>query len=394
MQRAILWAWCGVVGLGSLLVLFLAVQEPGSAVRAGGIALGFWFPAASTVLGALIALRRPGNRIAWLLIGIGFAVLAEFFLQLFLGAQPSSPAPIDLVAIVLVHAALPTAIYLAFLIPLIFPSGRFVSRRQSLAAWPGAVMVSTQLFVAAFTEEIGPPFPAEEQAWTVANPVGFIPAEALDITIAFTIGVLVFTGLIGVSSLVMRYRQSSAVAKAQIRWMLFSTSIVAVVLLLIVVSNASQSALGGLLLVVAFVSVPASITVAITRYRLFEIDRIISRTLGYTVVVAVLAAAFFALVALITVLLPAQDSLAVATSTLAIAAIFNPLRKRVQKTVDRRFNRSAYEAESISDSFSSRLSESLTAPQIIEEWQQTVDRSLQPTASGIWIKEGSFDGSE
>jgi hypothetical protein len=383
-----------VVGVGSLLVLFFAVQESGSAVRTGGIALGFWFPLASTVLGTLIALRRPGNRIAWLLIGIGFAVLAEFFLQLFLGDQPASPQAIDLAAIVLVHIALPTAIYLAFLIPLIFPTGRFVPQRQALAAWPGAIMLSTQLLVTVFANEIGPPFPSEEQAWTVANPVGFIPARALDVAIAGTIGVLILTGLIGVYSLVMRYRQSSAVARAQIRWMLFSTSIVGAVLLLIVVSNASQSAVGGLLLVVAFVSVPASITVAITRYRLFEIDRIISRTLGYTVVVAVLAAAFFALVTLITVLLPAQDSLAVAASTLAVSAIFNPVRKRVQNTVDRRFNRSAYEAENISESFSSRLRESLTTTQIINEWQETVNQSLQPEASGIWIKEGSLGGSE
>jgi hypothetical protein len=112
------------------------------------------------------------------------------------------------------------------------------------------------------------------------------------------------------------------------------------------------------------------------------------------VVVAVLAAAFFALVTLITVLLPAQDSLAVAASTLAVSAIFNPVRKRVQNTVDRRFNRSAYEAENISESFSSRLRESLTTTQIINEWQETVNQSLQPEASGIWIKERSLGGSE
>jgi len=392
MRRVILWGWVGVVGVGGLFVLFIALEQSGSTVRAGGIALGFWFPMVSTVLGTLIVLRQPGNRIAWLLIGIGFAVLAEFFLQLYLGAQPASPSKLDLVTIVLMHVALPAAIYLALLVPLTFPSGRFISQRQNLVAWPGAIMLSTQLLVTSFTEEIGPPFPPEEQAWTVANPVGFLPTTALDITIAVTIFVLVLTAIGGVFSLVMRYRQSSAVARAQIRWMLFSTSIVGVVLLVVAVTNASESAVGALLLVVAFVIVPVSITVAITRYQLFEIDRIISRTISYAVVVAVLAAVFIGLVALITVLLPAQDSLAVAGSTLAVAALFNPLRKRVQNAIDRRFNRTAYQADVVIDAFSSRLGEWLTTTQIIEDWQQTVNESLQPGTSSIWIKEGGSHG--
>ena len=144
----------------------------------------------------------------------------------------------------------------------------------------------------------------------------------------------------------------------------------------------------------AFISMPVSITVAITRYRLFEIDRIISRTLTYTVVVATLAAAFFGLVAALTALLRAQDSFAVAASTLAIAALFNPLRKRVQNTVDARFNRSAYQAEITTEAFASRLRESPTAAQIIEEWQRTVDESLQPEASGVWIRRVSVRGPE
>ena len=392
MRRVILWVWVGVVGVGGLLVLSVALEQSGSAVRAGGIALGFWFPVASTVLGTLIALRQPGNRIAWLLIGIGFGVLSELFLQLFLGAQPASPSTLDLIAIVLVHISLPSAIYLAFLVPLMFPTGRFLSQRQALVAWPGTIMLSTQLLVTSFTKEIGPPFPPEEQAWTVVNPVGFLPTTALDITIAMTIVVLVLTAVGGVFSLVARYRQSSAVARAQIRWMLFSTSIVGVVLLLVAITNASESAVGALLLLVAFVSVPVSITVAITRYRLFEIDRIISRTISYAVVVAVLGATFFGLVALVAVFLPAQDSLAVAGSTLAVAVLLNPLRKRVQNTVDRRFNRSAYQVEIIIESFSSRVSESLTTTQVIKEWQQTVNESLRPGTSSIWINEGRSDG--
>ena len=143
--RTVLWIWVGTMGVASLVVLFVAVQQSESAIRAGGIALGFWFPAAMSLLGSLIAIRQPENRIAWLLIGIGFAVLVELFLQLFLSGEPTSPSPLHLAAIVLGHIALPAALYLAFLIPLMFPSGRFFTQRQALAAWPGAIMLPVLL---------------------------------------------------------------------------------------------------------------------------------------------------------------------------------------------------------------------------------------------------------
>lgn len=337
-------------------------------------------------MGALIAVRQPENKIAWLLIGIGFAVLVELCLQLLLSTQPASPSWQDIAAIVLVHVALPAAIYLAFLIPLIFPNGRFYGRWQALAARPGAVMLFVLPMTVLLTEEIAQPYPAEGEAWTVENPVGFLPSSVLDIAIALGIVVLVLTAASGVLSLIMRYRRSSVVIRAQIRWILFSTSIFAGVFVLILVTEASQNAVGGLLLVVAFITIPVCITVAITRYRLFEIDRIISRTLSYTVIVAILAAAFFGLVTATTAFLPAQNSLAVAASTLAIAALFNPLRKRVQNTLDRRFNRSAYHAEVILGAFVARLSGRLSTTDIVEEWHRTVDEFLEPETSGIWIR--------
>lgn len=246
-----------------------------------------------------------------------------------------------------------------------------------------------------FTEEVGPPFPSEEMAWTVENPVGILPTSALGIAIASMIVVLVLTAVAGFFSLAFRYRRSSLVAKAQIRWLLFSTVIVGGALLLLVVTDASQSAAGGLLLVVAFISIPVSLPVAITRYRLFEIDRIISRTLTYTVIVAILGIVFAAGVVWIPSVLGLEDTpLLVAGSTLAVAAVFNPLRRWVQRAIDRRFNRSAYQAEIVSDAFTSRLKERLTMTQIIEEFQRTVDESLQPEASGVWIKHGSFHGPE
>jgi hypothetical protein len=389
-----LWVWVGVVSVACIVVLVIAVQKPGSPVRATSIAIGSWFPAVVTLLGALIAVRQPGNRIARILVGIGFAVLLEYFSQLTLGPEPVSPSFQDFAAIVAVHVALPSAIYLLSLIAFLFPTGRFYTRRQAWIAWPGAIVLFTQLVITTFTRQIGPPYPSAQQAWIIDNPIGFLPSSTRNTTIAVAIAVLGLTAVGGGVSLFIRYRRSTVVARAQIRWMLFSTFIVAGVLVLIATTNASQNMAGGLLLQIAFIGIPISITVAITRYRLFEIDRIISRTLSYTVVVAVLAAAFFGLVALITAALPTQGSLAVAASTLAIAALFNPLRKRVQSAIDRRFNRSAYQAEVISRVFANRLREPLSAKQVIDEWQRIVDESLQPETSGVWIKHGVVDGSE
>lgn len=382
-----MWVWVGMVCAASLVVLFDAVEQSGSAVRAGGIAVGFWFPGVTTLLGTLVAVRQPENRIAWLLIGIGFAVLVEFFLQLFLSTEPSSPSSADLTAIVLVHIALPVAIYLAFLIPLMFPSGHFFTRRQALVAWPGAIMLLILPLIVILTEKVGPPFPPKGQTWTVENPVGFLPISALNSAIVSTIVVLFLTAVASVFSLAVRYRRSSVVPRAQIRWILFSTSIVGGVLLILVATDASQNVVGGLLLVAAFVSMPVSVTVAITRYQLFEIDRIIARTLSYALVVAVLGALFFGMVTLVTSLLAAQSSLVVAGATLAVAALFNPLRKRIQRAVDHRFNRSGYLTEVVSEKFTSRLRESLTTDELVEVWGQTVNNALQPEGIGIWIRQ-------
>jgi hypothetical protein len=275
---------------------------------------------------------------------------------------------------------------MAFLIPWMFPDGRFYARWQTMAWLPGAVVLSVAPLTALFTEDIGQPYPAEGEAWMVENPIGFLPGSVLDIAIVLGFVVLVLTAASGAISLARRYQRSSVVMRAQIRWIAFSISIVAGVFALILITDASQNTVGGLLLVVAFASMPVCIAVAITRYRLFEIDRIISRTLSYTAIVAVLTAAFFGLVAAISALLPTQDSLAVAASTLAVATLFNPLRKRIRSSVDRRFNRSAHQAGVISEEFTSKLRESLTIDEITQLWRSTVEDYLQPATSGVWIQ--------
>jgi hypothetical protein len=135
------------------------------------------------------------------------------------------------------------------------------------------------------------------------------------------------------------------------------------------------------------VSFPLWFGVAVLRYRLFEIDRIISRTVAYTLVVALLAATFAAAVTVLTSLLPAGSDLRVAASTLVVAALFNPVRRRVQAMVDRRFNRSHYDAMRVGSQFAEVVRDEVDLDRIVSGWLGVVSGTLQPVTASIWIRD-------
>jgi hypothetical protein len=134
--------------------------------------------------------------------------------------------------------------------------------------------------------------------------------------------------------------------------------------------------------------VGASVTLAILRYRLFDIDRLISRSVTYAVVAGALALVYgFGAVWLPSRIVGEQTPLFVAGSTLAVAGLFNPMRRRVMRSVDRRFNRSSYNLEQITDLFTARLRDQLDADRLIEDWARVVDKALQPSLLGIWVRD-------
>ena len=135
------------------------------------------------------------------------------------------------------------------------------------------------------------------------------------------------------------------------------------------------------------IGVPVSIAIAITRYRLYEIDRLVSRTVSYLLVVVLLAAVFIGVVTATGSLLQTDSDLAIAASTLAVAALFNPLRKRVQTWVDRRFNRSHYDAQKVMDGFSGSLRDQVDPVRVIEGWVRVVSDTLQPASAGVWVRQ-------
>lgn len=205
-----------------------------------------------------------------------------------------------------------------------------------------------------------------------------------------------FVFLMGaVIDLLVRYRNESGDQKAQMKYVVFATFSTASLLVLPGVAGVPDVVFD-IAVVVGFTLVPLAVGGAILKYRLYDLDRLISRTVSYTLVVLALGAVFAALTWIPSLVAGGINDdgtlgagpapVVVAASTLAVAALFNPVRKRVQRRVDRRFNRSRYQAEAIAEGFSAQLQESLTVEGISEAWTQIVQEVLHPEVTGIWIK--------
>jgi hypothetical protein len=196
---------------------------------------------------------------------------------------------------------------------------------------------------------------------------------------------IVGLGAAAVLSLFLRRRRSTGTERQQYRWLLLGAS------LFVGISASGQILPEGsafeLLWLLGGSAIPICIGVAVVRYRLFEIGRVISRTVGYVMVVGVLGLVFLGVVTLLTWVSPAESQLAVAGSTLVVAALFNPLRKRLQGWVDRRFNRSKYDAEQVMEQFAGSLQDRVDEDDLVHGWVGVVSETMQPAAAAVWVRQ-------
>ena len=335
------------------------------------------------VLGAIIQGRDPGNRVGALL-----QVVAFFFMVSGLGAAHpdgviADPDVWDYIAPIAESLGL-FAIMAIFWILFVFPDGRFLNRAWMLIGLGIASVFILIFLVTVFSTEIG-------EVWNddpyLANPIGFVPWEVTRFATQFAAFMFLTMGITGVLSVGMRFRRSSGVVRTQVKWVLYAS---VVMLLSLPVAFSSDPMLEAVFFSTLIGSLPVAMTVAITRYKLFEINRLISRTISYGIVAIVLAGAFFGLVVLVTSFFDSQNNLAIAAATLAVAALFNPLRKRVQLLVDRKFNRSSYQARLVAEDFAHRLRQPHSAEEVAAMLNETVDDTLQPSLSAVWLRhEGS-----
>ena len=334
---------------------------------------------ATPVGGFVLASRRPGNRIGWLALAAGLTLglrsFADQYEQRALVAAPGS-WPAGPAALWVSEWIWLISLALAAFLFLLFPTGRLPSRRWRPAAWfVGAVFaLSTAAVMAGAAREWAHPSASFGQLVSpptlAAMVIGFLAA-------------LVVSG----SAIVVRFARSTGEERLQLKWFAAAAVLVVVTFIALILTN-SNSVAAVILNNLALLSLDVAIAIAVLKYRLFEIDRIISRTLAYTIVTGLLVGLYAGLVLLATEVLSFSSSVAVAASTLAAAALFSPLRRRVQRAVDRRFNRARYDAHEMVAAFAVRLKDTVDPDDVQADLANVVQRALEPAHVSLWKNNG------
>ena len=328
------------------------------------------------VTGFVLASRRPENRIGWLFLVAGLALgLLGFSNQYALHALVADLGSLPMGQL---FAWLSNWIWviatamLAFLF-LLFPTGQLRSRRWRPAERfvGGAFALTTVCALIAASSEWAHPFASSSQVAGLTTVVFLM--------ISFLISAAL---LVSVVALVVRFAKSSGEERLQLKWC------AAAALLLVVVFVASiwvNSAVVNVLQSLAFLCLWTAIATAVLKYRLYEIDRIISRTLAYAIVTGLLVGVYAGLVLLTTQVFRVHTPVAVAASTLVAAALFSPLRRRVQTAVDRRFNRARYDADNTVAAFAARLNDAMDLDAVQDDLAGVVHQALEPAHVSVWI---------
>jgi MFS family permease len=341
------------------------------------------FVAAFATVGAVLAWKRPENPIGWLLSASGLAYSIGIF------------------GLVLSHfsGTLTLANWLGWtwfvglglcvFVVLLFPTGHLPSRRWRPVAWAAGAGVAGWVLGNAFAPTILSNSPSPP------NPVG-VPGPAGDIfkVMAASSEVLIAaTGLAAIVSLAFRYRRAGTPERAQLKWLVYAGALIVVALLAEIpaeqilgtgdaATNLQNAVSSG-----AIALVPVAIGIAILRYRLYDIDRVISRTVAYAILTGLLVGVYAGLVLLATQVLGLHSTVGVAAATLVAAALFNPVRRRVQKQVDRRFNRARYDAERTVAAFATRLKDAVDLDAVRDDLAEVVQTTLEPAHLWMWTQD-------
>jgi hypothetical protein len=374
--RARTWAvalWLAVV----VATLLLSAVRPGPGMEdAAPWAVGLLgFPVAAAVL----LVRAPGNVIGRVLAVVATAAALDLGLSLAVVNYPDEPWAqiaelLTLVAAIVNFGGIVGLLHL-------FPTGQPLGPRHRL-------LLRFSLFAGCVFAVLGMISPAPVGFREQPNELAIGPAWTAT---AFDVGFLTIPVLvvIGVVVLVLRRRRADSVVRAQLKWFFAAAAFFGLTLTVSALapewgSDGAEGA-AGVIVVLAFWSVPAAVVVAVVRYHLYDIDRIVSRTATYLVVAGVLASVYVGSVLLLQSLLPGASQLAVAGSTLAVAGLFAPVRTQVQRRLERRFNRAHYEAGAVTRDFARRLQQQIDLETIETDLVRAVQGTVQPGAVQMWL---------
>jgi hypothetical protein len=342
--------------------------------------------------GVVVARRQPGNPIGWILIGLGvYAAVytdagryAVFDYHFHHGSLPFGPAA------ALVASALWTGEFLVLpLVILLFPDGR-LPRRWRMVLWAylaAAILLAAWVLGVTAWEMAGQPVAVDGAGQLIKqlNPPGVITAAAVAVAVTLPVFWVSF-----VARQVLSWRRATGERRQQLKWLMSGAAITVLGLAGIFRFGFSSNPVVLTLEIVSFFAsfaLPVAISVGILKYRLYEIDRIISRTLAYAVLTGLLVGVYAGLVLLATRVLPLSSPVAVAGSTLAVAALFNPVRRRVQRIVDRRFNRARYDADRTIAAFAARLTGAVDLDNVQADLAGAVREVLEPTHVSVWVSQ-------
>ena len=377
-----------VIAMAALALIIADFENPTfPALGFNGTAnlvLGVTYP----IVGWLIASRRPENWIGWIFLAVGLSQAIAGFTAAYawhgLVAIPGSLPLADLASWVQVWAWVPGYMLLLVLL-LVFPDGRLPSTRWRPVLWMAEVALFLMLVPTAIAT-------LPYRGPVLMTPEGPDPTQGL-LPLATTLSgigsiLVLLVALSAIAALVVRYRRARGAERQQVKWFAFA-GIVEIPLVIATAWFAIPAPFDMLAAIVIIPLVPVATAIAILRYRLYEIDRLVSRTIAYAAVTGGLIVVYLVVnLGLTTAFssITSGDSVAVAASTLVVAALFTPLRRRVQRVVDRWFDRARYDAERTTAAFSERLRNEVDLPSLVAELDTTVRGAISPSRVDVWLR--------
>jgi hypothetical protein len=339
----------------------------------------------AATVGAVLASRRPRHPVGWLLLAQVASNLATGAAAQYLawGLLPGGPLPATRAVALFYPASAGGGLLLLGLVLLLTPTGKLPSPRWR---WWARAMVAVPLLLLVLVTLA--PGSVDTSQQVLGSPFDFLGLGGgllvvNQLALAFTtLAVAVCAG-----SLVVRFRRAQGVERQQLRWVAVAAALLVVAAGAVLVGLAVGATAVVTWAIVAWVAgLPLAIGAAVLRYRLYDLDRIVSRTLAYGLLTLLLGLGYAGVVLGLGRLLPQDSSLVVAGATLAVAAAFQPARRRIQQAVDRRFNRRRYDAAQTIQAFSARLRQQVDLDTLTTELLAVVDQTMQPTQASLWLR--------
>jgi hypothetical protein len=351
---------------------------------------------ACALVGGLVASHRPANVVGWCFLGSAACLAGGQFASAYatygLVTVPGALPLAWVMAWLSAWLPIPGTMLLFAVVPLTFPTGRLLSPRWR---WLVGFVLCFSIIMAVYAAFA----PGEIRSSGLVNPLGI---EVLPPTRSLldTVTLVIYLAIIGAAatSLILRFRRARGEERQQIKWLAYAAAAVPVWFLTNWWIEAMTPVVFRVLDALILTGVPVAAGIAILKYRLYDIDVIIRRTLIYTLLTALLALLYLGSIMMLQTLLrplAGQESeLAIVVSTLAIAALFQPLRNRIQNGIDRRFYRSKYDAQQTVQAFSARLRDETNLDHVADNLLQVVQETLQPTHVSLWLRHGSLKSAE